>query len=46
VVEQGIWEIRSDQELSELYKDLDITADIKMKRIEWVGHVVRMDQGR
>jgi hypothetical protein len=30
------------------YKDLDIVADIKeeKKRLEWVGHVVRMDRGR
>jgi hypothetical protein len=30
VVEQGIWRVRTDQELRELYKDLDIVADIKM----------------
>jgi hypothetical protein len=35
---------RSDHELRELYKDLDIAVDIK--RLEWIGHVVRMDQGR
>ena len=44
-VEQGIWRI-SDQELRELYKDLDIVADIKKKRLEWIGHIVGMDQGR
>ena len=32
--------------LRELYKGLDITADIKKKRLKWIGHVVRMDQGR
>jgi hypothetical protein len=31
VVEQGIWRIRTDQELWKLYKDLDIIADIKKK---------------
>ena len=46
MVEQGIWRIRTNQELRELYKDLDIVADIKKKRLEWIGHVVRMDQGR
>jgi len=30
----------------ELYKDLDIVADIKNKRLEWIGHLVRMDHGR
>jgi len=31
VVEQGIWRKRSNQELRELYKDLDIVADRKRK---------------
>jgi hypothetical protein len=46
VVEQGIWRIRTNQELGELYKDLDIVAGIKKKRFEWMGHVARMDQAR
>ena len=43
--ERGIWRI-SDQELREPYKELDTVADIKKKRLEWIGHVVGMDQGR
>jgi len=43
VVEQGIWRIWTNEELRELYKDLDAAADIKMKRLEWVGYAVRMD---
>jgi hypothetical protein len=39
VVEQGIWRKRTDQEL---YRDPDIVADMKKKRLEWIGHVVRM----
>ena len=31
VAEQGIWRIRINQELRELYKDLDIIVDIKRK---------------
>jgi hypothetical protein len=27
-------------------KDLKIVVDIKQKRLEWTGHVVRMDLGR
>jgi hypothetical protein len=46
VVEQGIWRIRNNQELRELCKDLDIAADIKSNRLEWLGHLVRMDYGR
>jgi hypothetical protein len=30
--------------MRELYIDLDIVTD--MKRSEWIGHVVKMDQGR
>jgi hypothetical protein len=32
--------------LKELYKDVDIAAGIEKKRLEWTGHVTRMDQGR
>jgi len=32
--------------LRELYKDLDIVEGIKMKRLEWIGRVVRMVQGK
>jgi hypothetical protein len=40
-----MWRKRSDQQLRELYGDLDLVADIKKRRLEWIGHVVRMDQG-
>jgi hypothetical protein len=46
VVEQGVWRKRTDQELMEIYKELDIVAGIKRKRLEWVGHAARMGQGR
>ena len=46
MVEQGIWRIRSNQKLWGIYKDLDTVADIKKKRLERIGHVVRMNQGR
>ena len=31
VVEQGIWRVRTDQELREVYKDLGIVADINSR---------------
>ena len=43
---QGIRRIRIDQELRKIYKDLGTEVDIKKKRLEWIGHVARMDQGR
>ena len=46
VVEQGIWRIRTNQKLGELYKDLDKVANIKKKRPEWIGHLKRMGNGR
>jgi hypothetical protein len=34
-VEQGIWRIRINQEFRKIYKDLDVVADIRKKRLEW-----------
>ena len=45
MVEQGIWRERTDQELRELYNDLDNLADINMKRFEWIGHIARINEG-
>jgi hypothetical protein len=45
-VAQGIWRTGTDWELRELCKDVDIVAGIKLKSLEWIGHVVGMDQGR
>jgi hypothetical protein len=33
-VEQGMWRVRTNHELRELYGDLDIVADIKRSRLE------------
>jgi len=46
VEEQAIWRIRTNQELQELYKDLDIAVDIKKERLKWTGHLDGMDLGR
>jgi len=43
LVERGMWRMRNNQELSEMHKDLDIVEDVKNERLEWIGHVVRMD---
>jgi hypothetical protein len=44
MTEQGIWRMRTNEELGELYKDLDVVTDIKKKRLEWIGHAIRMEQ--
>jgi len=41
-----MWRIRSNQELRVLYKALDTEAEVKNKRLELIGLVVRMDQER
>jgi NADH:ubiquinone oxidoreductase subunit F (NADH-binding) len=46
VAEQAIWRIRTNQELQELYKDLDIVADIKKESLKRTEHLDRMDHGR
>ena len=39
MVDQGIWRIRTNQELREPHKDLDIVTGIfKNKKLEWIGH--------
>ena len=46
VVEQEIWRITTGQEWRELYIDIDSVGDIKKTILEWIGRVLRMDQGR
>jgi hypothetical protein len=45
VVEQEIRGLKTNQELRELCKYLDVVAYIK-ERWEWTGNVAAMDQGR
>mgnify|MGYP000353709793 CR=1 FL=1 len=44
--EQGIWKIRTNREVKELYRDMDMVEDIKRRILEWIGHVLRMDYKR
>jgi hypothetical protein len=41
--EQGMWRIRSNLEIQNMYKSPDIVTEIKVRRLEWLGHVVRME---
>jgi len=38
--------MRTNVGLGELYKNLDVITDIKKKRLEWIGHAIRMEQVR
>jgi hypothetical protein len=44
--EQGIWRIRSNQDIQNMYKSPDIVVEIKVRRLELSGHVVRMEDNR
>jgi hypothetical protein len=44
--ENGIWRSRKNQELDELIGNADIVRFIKSRRMNWVGHVMRMEGWR
>jgi hypothetical protein len=44
--EQGLWRPRWNNELCRLYNDLNIVEDIKIRRLGWAGHIIRMEEGR
>jgi ribosomal 50S subunit-associated protein YjgA (DUF615 family) len=45
-MENEYWRIRTNQELQELYKDPDIVADLRRRRLQWLGHMIRMDDSK
>jgi hypothetical protein len=44
--EQGVWRIRSNLEIQNMYKSPDIVTDIKVIRLVWLGHVMRTEDTR
>jgi len=44
--EGGCWRPRWNNELYSLYKEPNIVEDIKIRRLEWVGHIIRMEEER
>jgi hypothetical protein len=44
--ENGRWRIKTNEELMTKYKTPDIVSIIKIRRLEWLGHVVRMNETR
>jgi hypothetical protein len=46
VQENGVWRKRYNRELYELFNKPDIVIYIKIKRLGWAGHVIRMDNNR
>jgi len=44
--EGGCWHPRWNNELYSLCKELNIVEDIKIRRLEWAGHIIRMEEER
>jgi len=44
--ERGCRRPRRNNELYSLYKGLNIVEDIKIRRLEWAGHIIRMEEER
>jgi hypothetical protein len=44
--EGGCWRPRLNNELYSLYKEPNIVEDIKIRRLEWAGHIIRMEEER
>jgi hypothetical protein len=42
--ENGQWRIKTKEEMMTKYKAPDIVNVIKIRRLEWLGHVVRMNE--
>ena len=43
VMEHGQWRHRYNHEIYNIYGEPDVITDIKIGRLRWAGHVVRMD---
>jgi hypothetical protein len=46
VEENGTWRRRYNHELYKLFNEPDITGYIKVKRLEWAGHLIRTSENR
>ena len=44
--ERGCWRPRWKNELYSLYNEPNIVEDIKIRRLEWAGHIMRMEEER
>jgi len=44
--ENGQWRIKPNTELINKYKSQDIVTVIKIRRLEWLGHVIRVNETR
>jgi hypothetical protein len=42
----GQWRVKTDSELMTKYKSQDTVSAIKIGRLEWLGHIIRMNEAR
>lgn len=42
--EGNIWRIKHNWEIRELFKEPDVVAEAKSRRLRWAGHVMRRDE--
>ena len=46
VFENGEWRILHNEEVYQLYQDVDVLRFVELNKLRWAGHVTRMDEGR
>jgi hypothetical protein len=44
--ENGVWRRRYNSEIYQLYKEPDVVHHIKISRLNWIGHVIRMKDNK
>ena len=44
--EDGQWRIKINLELKTKYKSQDIVTVIRIRRLEWLGHIIRINETR
>jgi hypothetical protein len=42
----GQWRNRYNHEIRNLYKEVELTRNIRLRRVQWVGHVIRLKDER
>jgi hypothetical protein len=46
IKDKNDWRVRTNDELQVMYRKQNIVTTIKVRRLEWAGHVVRMSDDR
>lgn len=46
IKEEGVYRLRKNREVYKVYDDLRVSYFVRVQRIKWLGHILRMDNGR